>query len=128
MRYGNSSGYTSSVDMWSLGVILFILLTKRPPFSEDNNNQTLYSQIENVVYEYDQEPKLSNSVKDLISKLLVLEPEKRLTAKQALNHPWLKQYTSTTQSSPFKSSNENNKKRTQSDLRENDQIKLSKKF
>jgi serine/threonine protein kinase len=80
------------VDMWSFGVILFILLGGYPPFHDADQKQ-LYRKIRAGVYEF--HPKywstISEEVKDLIRGLLTVNPLKRLTATQALGHPWLHQ-------------------------------------
>ncbi|PRP82336.1 calcium/calmodulin-dependent protein kinase-like protein [Planoprotostelium fungivorum] len=83
-------GYGQEVDMWACGVILYILLCGFPPFY-DENITTLYQQILTADYEFPEEywVGISDSAKDLVCKLLMLDPGKRFTAKQALKHPWL---------------------------------------
>ena len=85
-----SKPYGKSVDMWSIGVIIFILLGGYPPFS-DNNQGKLYKKIKAGQFEFhpDYWGTISKEAKDLITKLLTVDPEKRFTADQALNHPWI---------------------------------------
>lgn len=82
--------YGPSVDMWSLGVIIYILLCGYPPFHSDNQS-VLFSLIKKGEFVFDSPywDHVSASAKDLISHLLVVNPEERYTAKQALEHPWL---------------------------------------
>ncbi|KAJ3124446.1 hypothetical protein HK098_001120 [Nowakowskiella sp. JEL0407] len=83
-------GYGKEIDLWSLGVITYILLCGYPPFY-DSNNVKLFKQIMAGEYEFDKpwwDP-ISEKAKDFIRHLLVLNPASRYTAKQALNHPFI---------------------------------------
>ncbi|XP_065107022.1 serine/threonine-protein kinase Chk2 [Paramisgurnus dabryanus] len=85
-------GYTKAVDYWSLGVLLFICLGGYPPFNTECKTMTVREQIINGHYRFipSQWKNVSNDAKDLIKKLLVVDPEKRLSVEKALEHPWLK--------------------------------------
>ncbi|KAF1791843.1 Calcium/calmodulin-dependent/calcium-dependent protein kinase [Phytophthora cactorum] len=82
--------YGAEVDLWSLGVIAYILLCGFPPFY-DENNAALFQSIKSGVYDYPSPywDCVSDSAKDLISRLLVVDPKKRFTAQQVLEHPWV---------------------------------------
>ena len=84
--------YDEKCDIWSCGVILYILLSGRPPFGGDTDKEIM----DNVTmgkYDLQTNPfdKVSKSCKDLIQKLLIMEPKKRISAQDALNHPWFKE-------------------------------------
>eukprot|EP00210_Caulerpa_lentillifera_P006174 g5899.t1 len=83
--------YSVAVDMWSAGVILFILLGGYPPFYSKSDAE-LFDQIRHGRWNFDDPvwKAVSKSAKDLISKLLVVDPEKRLSAEDTLNHSWMK--------------------------------------
>ncbi|VFQ63187.1 unnamed protein product [Cuscuta campestris] len=84
--------YGKEIDVWSAGVILYILLCGRPPFWADNEKgifkKILGGEIDLQTQPW---PSISSDAKDLITKMLCMEPKKRITAAQALEHPWLKE-------------------------------------
>jgi len=86
-----AESYDKSVDMWSVGVIIYILLSGYPPFYADSA-PALFKKIMDVKYDFEDSvwDDISDSAKDLIRNLLVKEPSKRFTAKQCLQHPWVK--------------------------------------
>eukprot|EP00079_Xenopus_tropicalis_P036697 XP_017950468.1 PREDICTED: serine/threonine-protein kinase DCLK3 [Xenopus tropicalis] len=88
----SEKGYGLKVDMWATGVILYILLCGFPPFrSPDRNQEELFQIIQSGEYEFlpPYWDHISEEVKDLISKLLVLNPEIRYSAKCVLQHSWV---------------------------------------
>jgi len=87
--------YDQSVDMWGVGIITYILLAGYPPFYDENNpgdDTALFEKVINVEYDMDDEcwDDVSDLAKDFIKHLLVKDPKERLTAEQALDHPWFK--------------------------------------
>jgi serine/threonine protein kinase len=83
--------YGKAVDIWALGVIVFVLLCGCLPFDDDSSriqNEDIARKKFTLRF-----PKwaasLSTSAKDLLCNLLEISPEKRFTATQALNHPWV---------------------------------------
>lgn len=86
-----AAGYGKEVDMWSTGVIAYILLCGFPPFYHDNV-PLLFESIMTADYDYppDYWDEISDEAIDFIDSLLVIDPKQRLTATQALEHPWLK--------------------------------------
>mmetsp|Transcript_38638 Transcript_38638/g.109276 ORF Transcript_38638/g.109276 Transcript_38638/m.109276 type:complete len:369 (-) Transcript_38638:409-1515(-) len=82
--------YTPAVDMWSVGVILFILLSGYSPF-DDDNDQILFEKIKQGVYDTDDPvwDDVSDLGKDLVAKLLTVDASCRLSAVEALGHPWI---------------------------------------
>lgn len=83
--------YGPAVDMWAVGVITYIMLCGYEPFYSDEGDSHMFRKILKCDYEF-QSPwwdEVSLNAKDLVKKLIVLDPEKRLTAKQALQHPWV---------------------------------------
>eukprot|EP00325_Prymnesiales_sp_UTEX-LB-985_P017093 CAMPEP_0174761330 /NCGR_PEP_ID=MMETSP1094-20130205/109220_1 /TAXON_ID=156173 /ORGANISM="Chrysochromulina brevifilum, Strain UTEX LB 985" /LENGTH=184 /DNA_ID=CAMNT_0015967277 /DNA_START=797 /DNA_END=1351 /DNA_ORIENTATION=- len=89
-------GYTGSAcDMWSTGVILYILLCGFPPFYEEDL-PALFDQILLGRYEFSSPwwDNISQQAKDLVNKLLVVDHKKRMTASGLMSDPWIKnEYT-----------------------------------
>ena len=78
------------VDMWASGVILFILLAGYPPFWSSSDEKLLLSILQgHYTMPSPYWDNVSREAKDLVQRLLVVEPSKRPTASEALSHPWL---------------------------------------
>lgn len=86
-------------DLWSIGVICYVLLSGLSPFMGENDAET-YNNINHVEYDFDDEAfeEISSDAKDFISKLLILKPEDRMTADQCLAHKWLTRHSTRTSS------------------------------
>lgn len=82
--------YDQASDMWSVGVILYILLGGYPPFIE-NNQRELFRKIRKGEYEFHEEywGTVSEGATELISSLLQVNPAKRLSARDALSNKWI---------------------------------------
>ncbi|GMH18715.1 hypothetical protein Nepgr_020556 [Nepenthes gracilis] len=82
--------YGPEIDVWSAGVILYILLSGVPPFWAETEQGVAEAIIKSVV-DFRRNPwsKVSDNAKDLVKKMLDPNPSRRLTAQEALDHPWL---------------------------------------
>eukprot|EP01084_Bolivina_argentea_P215499 365865_1 len=85
-------GYNTQCDLWSCGVVLYIMLCGFPPFIDECDDvKALYIQIKNGQYDMSSPwwDVISEDAKDLVDKLLQVDANKRLTANAALKHKWI---------------------------------------
>ncbi|XP_042148225.1 calcium/calmodulin-dependent protein kinase type II alpha chain isoform X48 [Ixodes scapularis] len=82
--------YGKPVDIWACGVILYILLVGYPPFWDEDQHR-LYMQIKAGAYDYPSPEwdTVTPEAKNLINSMLTVNPAKRITAAEALKHPWI---------------------------------------
>ncbi|KAL3850870.1 hypothetical protein ACJIZ3_012752 [Penstemon smallii] len=83
--------YGKEIDVWSAGVILYILLSGVPPFWAETE-KGIFDAILKEEVDFDSEPwpSISNTAKDLVQKMLTKDPRRRITSAQVLEHPWIK--------------------------------------
>ncbi len=87
--------YTNACDVWSMGVIFYIMLSGKPPFSGETSSEVLGKVTRApVCFPEKNWHGISNEAKDLITKMLEKNPQARLTAKQCLEHRWFKMFDS----------------------------------
>lgn len=126
----NSSGYDKEVDMWSAGVILYVLLSGYPPFWSEHEYE-LCEIILHAEYFFHSPywDGISPEAKNLIEDLLVIDPKKRLTATEVLQHNWFKIDSSHTPMSPVmrEKLKAHNTKRKENIIEAINQIKLLSK-
>ena len=80
--------YGEKCDIWSLGITAFVILTGNHPF-KGNFTKHIFNQVTNANIDTEALTGLSSQAKDFISKMLVKKPSRRLSAEEALKHPWL---------------------------------------
>lgn len=87
---GPGHKYGPKVDLWSAGVVLFILLAGYPPF-HDNSETAMFQKIRRGDFNFNDPAwdDVSEDAKDLIRNLIVVDPNKRLSAAEALQHRWI---------------------------------------
>ena len=83
------SNHSFVIDCWTLGCIMYLLCTGEQPFRRDERVETRYKF--NLLYKLSDyyESETYTSMVDFMSKLMVSDPSKRMTAEEALSHPWL---------------------------------------
>jgi serine/threonine protein kinase len=91
MHASTKEGYQAHIDMWALGVILFVMLCGYAPF-DDSNQASLFDQIRKGQYTFDERywSNISAEAKDLVTRLMCVDPTKRISSADALQHPWLR--------------------------------------
>uniref|UniRef100_A0A3B3XJM6 Myosin light chain kinase, smooth muscle n=2 Tax=Poecilia mexicana TaxID=48701 RepID=A0A3B3XJM6_9TELE len=92
----NYEAISYPTDMWSIGVICYILLSGLSPFMGDNDNETL-ANVTSATWDFEDEAfdEISENAKDFITNLLKKDMKARLSCPQCFEHPWLKQDTNT---------------------------------
>ena len=84
--------YGPEADVWSAGVIVYILLCGVPPFWAETEQGIFDAVLRgHIDFKSNPWPKISSAAKDLVSKMLKQDPKERLTAQQVLSHPWMKE-------------------------------------
>lgn len=82
--------YGEKVDVWSAGVILYVMLSGMPPFDADSEPEIIAAVLRaNLRFPYRLFHSVSPAAKDLLRKMLARDVSKRLTAEQVLRHPWM---------------------------------------
>merc|ERR1711879_248046 len=103
----SETGYGIEVDNWAAGVICYILLSGFPPFrnrpqgdgpdrmSSEEQQEELFAQIQSASYEFISPywDTISDQAVDLVRRLLVVNKQRRKTAKSILTHPWISSHT-----------------------------------
>jgi serine/threonine protein kinase len=86
--------YDFKIDEWSIGIMTYLLLCGKLPFSDEYSEREIARQTihEKQSFEQPKWEKISKEAKDFVNKLLIKDPKKRMKVKNALVHPWIKKY------------------------------------
>ena len=85
-----NKSYNEATDIWSLGVIAFMILSGIPPFFA-NDDKAILRNIKSCNYDFDSDiwNEISEDAKSWIDQILEVKPEKRLDSDQSMQHPWI---------------------------------------
>ncbi|KAF2074966.1 hypothetical protein CYY_003751 [Polysphondylium violaceum] len=86
-----SKDYDQTVDVWSLGILIYEFLYGSSPFNSEKE-QDILSKIKDNHYEFPSDVYVSDEAKDLISRLLNSDPYQRISLEETINHPWIKRF------------------------------------
>jgi len=101
----DGSGYGPPVDLWASGILLYVLLSGRLPFAADNDAELFkLIMVGDLVWKSPQFDTVSAEAKDLIKKLIVVDPDQRFTAKQGLQHVWITSKAGSASAAPLHNS------------------------
>ncbi|KAF8893426.1 kinase-like domain-containing protein [Infundibulicybe gibba] len=102
VKQENQEGYDNVVDSWSVGVIVFSMLTNSSPFVEDMNQRDVRARIAErwIDWSYLDQSGVSVEAQNFLRSLLEQDPLRRMTLADALHHPWLQTYTPVYSSGP----------------------------
>jgi len=91
LQSAKTDGYGTACDLWSLGVILYVMLAGYQPFNDTKPGQ-LFEQIKSADFDFPDEHwgHISDSAKFLITRLLTPDPKKRISVDEALNSDWMR--------------------------------------
>lgn len=85
-----TESYNTLADMWSVGVLMYQMLSSRLPFEGSQTKSVLYAILDGrYTFPSPEFDLISNEAKDLITKLICVDVSKRFSATQALHHPWI---------------------------------------
>lgn len=82
--------YDISCDIWSLGIVLYVMLCGYPPFDAESNEENMNNiKSGNFKFPSPDWDNVSDLAKDLVKSMITVDPKKRITAKEVLNHEWM---------------------------------------
>jgi len=95
LRHDGSAYEGTKADVWSAGVVLFLMMTKQPPFNSTEETDWWFNEVQNGRYDsfwfahLRSCPGLSDTFQDLINRMFVVKPEERASLQEIRDHPWM---------------------------------------